>query len=101
MRYNQAMATSLLIAHVVLLSLSLLATMSSVFVSVLGRIVPNAVVLLNTIGTTIGLLCGVALLFKAPLDAKCIMLAAYLLAFAGTQAYITSRNQRLAVSSDS
>ena len=95
------MVTSLLVAHVVLLSLSLVATMGSVFVSAVGRIVPKVAVLLNTIGTSIGLICGAVLLLHAPLDAKCITLGLYLVVFAGVQIYITGRNQRLTVVSDS
>lgn len=92
------MVTLLLGIHVVLLSVSLVATMGSVFVSALGHIVPKTALQLNTIGTSIGLMSGAALLLTAPLDAKCAMLAAYLLVFAGAQVYITGRNQRLAPS---
>jgi hypothetical protein len=101
MRYNQAMITLLLGFHIVLLSLSILMTIATLLTSALGHVVPKIAILLNTIGTTIGLSLGVVLLLSAPLDAKCITLAMYLVVFSGAQVYITSRNQRLAVSSDS
>lgn len=94
------MVTLLLATHVILLSLSLFTTIGTVFVAVLGRAVPKQITALNVTGTVIGLVCGVVLLLDAPLDAKCLTLAAYLFAFVGAQVYVSSRNQRLAVSSE-
>lgn len=93
------MITTLLIAHITLMSLSLVVTMATVFVSVLGSRVSRAIINSNIAGTSLGLLCGSVLLFAAPLDAKCITLGVYLLAFVSVQVYITRRNQSLPSSS--
>ncbi len=93
------MVTVILVTHIALMSLSLIVTMATLFVSILGSRVSRAVTIGNITGTTIGVLTGSILLFTAPLDAKCITLGVYLLAFTTAQVYIKRRNQRLSTSS--
>ena len=99
MRYNQTMVITLLFAHVVLMSLSLLVTMSSIFVSILGTQIPKFIVRSNVVATFAGLVSGTILLIGAPLGAKCATLGIYLVAFVAAQFYIARQNQRLVESS--
>ena len=95
MRYNRGMVTTLLITHIAFMSISLIVTMGTVFISILGHRVTRTIITGNILGTSLGLLCGSILLFTVPLDAKCITLGAYLLAFIAAQVYVANRNQRL------
>lgn len=93
------MIATLLFAHVILMSISLLTTMSSIFVSILGNHIPKFVVRSNVYATFVGLLSGTILLIGAPLGAKCATLGVYLIAFVVAQLYIARQNQRLVESS--
>lgn len=93
------MISLLIIAHVVLLCASLIVTTGSAVTAAAGVAVPKLVNILNLAGTSTGLLFGVILLLNKPLDMRCVMLTAYVAAFALAQVYIRRRNNQLATNS--
>ena len=93
------MLTFLLIAHITLMSISLIATLCMVFASLLDISVSRSLIRSNLAVTIVGIGSGVLLLTQTVIDFKCILLGAYLIAFAAAYRYVTVRNQRLATSS--
>ena len=67
-------------------------------ITTLGYVVPKLLIVTNVIGTTIGVACGVALLFSAGLDLRCVALLSYVITFAACHMYVTRRNQSLTTS---
>jgi len=89
---------TILVAHVILLSLSLVVTMGSAILATLGYKVPTAVIATNVAGTVVGVALGIILLFSMPIDVRCIVLFVYVAAFAATHVFVSRKNQALSTS---
>lgn len=92
---------TLLILHIVLMTVSLIATIGSTAASVFGFVIPNKFTATNITATGIGIAAGAVLLLHAPIGANCAVLLAYTALFTAAQVLITRRNQRLADSLES
>lgn len=90
---------TLIFVHVILLSISIIATISATSAAVFGVRIPKLLTKINITLTTIGIAAGVGLLADKPLDMRCALLTAYLVMFMFAQAYIYRRNRQLAASS--
>lgn len=91
----------LLMFHIILMTLSLVATIGMVIAAISSVKVGRMFVRTNASVTTIGVLCGIALLIGQPIGAKCVALTAYVVVFAVAYGYVARQNQSLAVSSAS
>ena len=89
---------TILIAHVILLSLSLIITMGSAIFATLGYRIPTNIIAANVTGTTVGVACGIVLLFSMPIDMRCIVLFVYVAAFAAVHIFVSRKNQALSTS---
>lgn len=88
--------TIILMLHIFLMSGSLLATAVMALMAAVSHGVDPRFVRLNLFGTIAGVLCGISLIARNPLDIKCAVLFAYVLAFGVVYAYVRRQNQRLA-----
>lgn len=90
------MISTLIAIHVVLLSLSIVATTGSAITAAFGVYVSRLFNTINVVITSTGLLLGAFLLLDKPLDMHCVTLTAYVATFALAQVYIRRRNRVLA-----
>ena len=90
------MHTLLLSLHIILMIISLVVTIGSVFVTARGHIIRPAIMRSNLIITASGLSAGVVLLFSAPLGVRCLVLASYLVAFALAYRFMSRAQASLA-----
>ena len=77
-----------LIVHIVLLSLSLIASALLLVLHISGKSFSMSLLKLNTVGTAIGLAAGGILLIDKPFSMRCFMLLSYLVAFSALHLYL-------------
>jgi hypothetical protein len=90
------MITLLLGLHIVLMTLSLIATSSMVGMALASYGTPAWFLKANFIGTMVGIASGTILLFTQPLDMRCVLLAGYLVFFGLAYSFVRRRMVQLA-----
>lgn len=88
--------TAMLITHIVLLSLSIVATTIMVIMALFGRTIPALAQKINLVGTMTGIVLGTLLLIQHPLGSRCIELTAYVVVFGFAYRFIAARSRHLA-----
>ena len=89
------MISSLLIAHIILLSLSVVATTLMMVGVLLSRAAPQLIRRTTLFITGIGVAIGGILLIQHPLGSRCIELMFYVVIFSVAYRYITVRSTKL------
>lgn len=82
----------ILLTHIILLTLSLVATAGMIGAHLLSRAIPTKLIALNAGGTLVGLGAGGILLLFKPLGFDCLLLLGYLLVFSAVQAFLYKKN---------
>lgn len=90
------MHTLLLSLHIILMAISLVATIGSVIMTARGHAIRLAIMRSNLVVTIAGLGAGVVLLLNAPLGVRCLVLTSYLVAFALTYRFMSRAQAALA-----
>lgn len=88
--------TIMLITHIVLMSISLVATTGMVIASLCNIIVSRKIQLLTLIATVAGVILGASLLIIHPIGSRCLELTSYMIVFYFAYRYATIRSQSLA-----
>lgn len=89
------MITLLLAVHIILMTLSLIATSSMVVMALASYGTPAWFLKANFIGTMTGITAGTILLVTQPLDLRCLLLASYLVAFGLAYSFVRRRMAQL------
>ncbi|MES2876497.1 MAG: hypothetical protein V4678_03445 [Patescibacteria group bacterium] len=87
--------TMILLAHIVLMFGSLLATSVMTIAAATSHKVSPGLLRFNVAATALGIVCGVTLVLSRPLDVKCAILFGYTIAFGMAYIYVARRNQSL------
>ncbi len=89
------MIHTLITAHIILLSVSILLTIGTTIAAANKNSVSKRLTACNIVITSFGVLLGIILLLDAPIGSRCIELSAYVALFAVAQVYIRKRNNQL------
>jgi hypothetical protein len=92
--------TIVLITHIILMSVSLIATTGLVIVALFGKTSPNIVRRINLVLTLIGIALGAGLLIHQPIGSRCVELTAYILAFGIAYHFIEARSHVTVVATE-
>ena len=87
---------TLLTLHIALMALSLVGTFATALAVLIGKQIKRSYMVTNTVATSIGTLCGAALLIENPIGIKCLMLLSYTIVFSAIQLIAQKRNQLFA-----